>query len=155
MCVDPPDPRSRQGRRLDETKHLVVVGDLGERERLQQRQHLRPVAQVAAGNLTDHERVGPHLSFVEIAGKGRVPVAEVLHPNRGVDEHSQRRLPPLPNPPPGRATQAVLAPPQGCEPPRALTRDERLQSRVDYGGFLGDPGEALSFVEQIVVEVEC
>jgi len=26
---------------------------------------------------------------------------------------------------------------------------------VDYGGFLGDPGEALSFVEQIVVEVEC
>lgn len=147
MRVDPPNPGSRQGGRLKELEHLVVVRDGGERERSQQRQHLCTVAQVSAGKLTDHEWVGPDLSVVEFGGKGRVPAAEVLDPNRGVDQHWQRRLPPLSRSAPGGATQVVLAPAKRCEPPRALTRDERLQPRVDHRSLLGDPTEALSLVE--------
>jgi len=85
--VDPPYAESSQFIAIDELEHLVVLRHRRSGERRQERQDLRAIREPTAREFTDHERMAPHDVFLKSGGQSRVAAAEVIDPDRGVDQY--------------------------------------------------------------------
>ena len=72
---------------LDEGEFLVVVRDGDGRKLLKEFKNRHAVGQASAGNLADHERMYGHDTAIEQAGKLRLASAQVVYPDRGVDQY--------------------------------------------------------------------
>ena len=78
-----PSPANRFRSRKNSTSECVATGTAG-RCVSPDRISLR-ILEIAAGDLADHERMDPHLVFVEQAGQRLVADAEMLDPDRSVN----------------------------------------------------------------------
>jgi hypothetical protein len=87
---------------------------------------------------------------VEASYELRVTVTQVLNPNRRIDEHGDLLL--RGRSPARRRSECPLAAAEGREAARALTRDERIETRVHDRRFLVDTAQLLRALEQFVVD---
>ena len=65
MRINPGDSFSEQPVLLQEAKNLVVIGRGGRRQALKIVQNLGPRSEIAAGDLSDDERVNQNMSIQE------------------------------------------------------------------------------------------
>lgn len=85
--VDPAEPLTEKHLRLQKLERLGVTRHGGVRERREQGEEFRSPPELSAGELSDHEGVHPDLAGAQPPGKHVVAVAEVVDPDRRVDEH--------------------------------------------------------------------
>lgn len=152
MHVDPAQAPTRESLYLDEREHFFMsgrrhVGKLG-----QGSQNGLALGEMPAGELSNHERMGPDVAEIEKLHERRISLAQVIDPDRRVDEHlpSTRARPPA-----GYGLKGPFRTPQGREPPSALASDQGPQSRVKHGGLFPKTRERPGFREKLVVDDQC
>src|ERR1039458_4342207 len=100
---------------LDEQQDLVMLGEGGLREPAQQREDLRSMGQVAQGKLSGDPGVSQDGVVVEQIGEDGVSGAQVVDPQRGIDQDHRAWLRRLGTPfragsvPPSRARRLALS----------------------------------------------
>jgi hypothetical protein len=87
MHVDPTKSSPHQTTTFDKRKNFVVIRDGNDPQRTQEVEQLGSVRQMPARQLPYDEGMYLHLIRVELSGELRVPLSQVLNPNRGIDEH--------------------------------------------------------------------
>lgn len=88
MHVHPSQSSPHEPVGLDEHQHVVVI-DLRElREFRQQGENLGTAIQSAASEFADYERMALDQALFESECQGGVALAQMVDPNRRVDEHS-------------------------------------------------------------------
>jgi hypothetical protein len=90
MHINPTQPAPHQMPSLNESQHFCMADrrrmwQLGKRD-----QEYRAPRQVAARQLADDEWMGPHLSLLEELHKHRITAAQMVNPNRSIDEHRRK-----------------------------------------------------------------
>jgi hypothetical protein len=75
VYVYPPDPDARQSVRVHKGEHFFMTSHWSLRQSRQQGQDLGPVFQLAAGKLTQHERMAPDFALVQLSSQGRIAPA--------------------------------------------------------------------------------
>lgn len=93
MRVDPADPTTEQPVFFNEGEDLVVPRDMGTGEGLEQRQDLPTIANLTTREFADDERVREDLRVVKERDECPVPGAQMVDPNRGVDQRHAARPP--------------------------------------------------------------
>src|SRR5438093_159579 len=93
MRVDPADPTTEQPVFFNEGEDLVVPRDMGAGEGLEQRQDLPTISDLATCELADDERVREDLLVEEERNERPVPGAQMVDPDRGVDQRHATRPP--------------------------------------------------------------
>src|SRR5205823_3544332 len=84
--IDPAEARTHQPVHLEEGQRFPMLHGARLRERLQPRENLRPISQPPTGELADDERVAQDLFVDEQPTKAVVASAQMIHPDRGIDE---------------------------------------------------------------------
>jgi hypothetical protein len=85
------DTRSVQAFLVDQPEHLVIFGHHRLGETAQQRDDLVTVAQVQQRQLSSHPGMRQHRVALEQTDQSGVSPAEVVDPNRGVDQYLRGR----------------------------------------------------------------
>ena len=84
--VDIADAAAHELLLLDKEQHFIFGGGGQSREGLQQTQHFRAVAEIAASHFADYEIVGADEVLLQQGGQRRTAAAQVVDPDRGVDQ---------------------------------------------------------------------
>lgn len=90
MGINPADSFSKESVRLDEMKHLVMLGVEGDGKLPEQKQNLFPILQISTSNLSDHKLVAKDLSILKVLGQHGVVFSKVIYPNGGIDQNHDR-----------------------------------------------------------------
>ena len=86
MCVDPAESRSPETRRVDEAHDFIIVHRIDVRERAKMVQGLHALAERAACELTENERMNRDRAGFEKRLQPRAPIPEMVHPHGRVSE---------------------------------------------------------------------
>src|SRR5664280_2768216 len=86
MGIDTTDSESKQAPGFDQGHHLGLRGDLCLWEVAQETEDVAATRELAERELADHPWVSQYLGFLEERGELRISVAEVVDPDRGVNE---------------------------------------------------------------------
>jgi hypothetical protein len=129
-----------------------MAHDRGLGESREERQDVGPAVEGAAGELADHEGMGPRLPRVQTLDECAVATAEVVDPDGSVDQHVP--LASGAGTTAGYAPEARLGPAERREAAGALTRDERLEASVEQRRLAFEAAEALRFPEERLVDVQ-
>ena len=127
MDVDPSEPGAIQVLALDKRHQLVRAGHLCRRKRPKKAQHFVSPPQRSARQLTDDEGMHRHAAFIEQEREVHIWPAEVVDPDRRVDEHALLRGPPAW----WRRRPAIVAT-QRRKTFGALAGDQRAQAFVQH-----------------------
>jgi len=149
MRIDVANASARQLMAFDELHHFAMRRGDGFREVAQIAQHLGALRQAAKRDLANHEWMRERFVSVEQHHQLGIGGAEVVDPNRGVDQDHRSAGPAA-----RRGLGFRIAPAQPREPTRALTLDQRLKRLAHERGFLADAGEGFGFSQEIVIESE-
>jgi len=87
MSVNPTDAAAHQAAALNKCQHLIIPNCWDVWQPAQQRQHFRASPQGTAGQLADDERVAFDFTSIEECAKHGVGSPEMLHPDRGINQH--------------------------------------------------------------------
>ena len=90
MHVHPADSRAGQGVCFEEGQRLGMLEKRCDRQISEEGENLAPVAQLAAGDLPDDERVRHHLAVVQQLGERGVATAEMGDPDGGINQGQGR-----------------------------------------------------------------
>ena len=87
MGIDPPDAASEKAMVFQEAKHFLMVCRRQPRETFEHCQDLMPPGHGAACEFANDERVAFHFPGNQQRGKPLVAAAQMVDPDRSVDEH--------------------------------------------------------------------
>lgn len=91
MNVDPADSAAHQTVAFNESQDLIIAGDRRKGKAFEQQQHFRTATKRATGQFADDEWVGLDLSAEKEGPEPLIVMPEVVHPNRGVNQHGHGR----------------------------------------------------------------
>jgi hypothetical protein len=92
MHVDPAQAATHEATGHDEVQDFVEARRRNLRHCREQLQKPGAVGQAAAGKFTDDESVGRNLHGFQVMHKGGIPLAQVIYPDRGINQHAFYRL---------------------------------------------------------------
>lgn len=87
MDISPSNPLRHELTGLDEVEDLLMIEERRVRQGGQEFQNLSPPLQAPAGELADHEWMRPYLAVPQAVCQESIALAEVINPDRGIDEH--------------------------------------------------------------------
>lgn len=148
--IHPAQTDTPQSMTLDEMHRLLVADDRSGLEATEKGDHLVPTSQGAGRQLTDDERMAGYLVGIEKGDQVLARSAEVIDPDRCVDERRHSG-----GPTPTARLGGGVAPPQRRQAASALTRDEGFQPGSHHGRLAGDPTEALRLFDESVIQNQC
>jgi hypothetical protein len=94
--------------------------------------------------------MAPDLAFDQLPGESGIAAAQMVDPDRGIDQ----QLATLLRPPSMDGLKRSLAATQRRQPPGALASDQRPQTGMDHGRLAGDAAEPLRFLHESVIEIQ-
>src|SRR5262245_828152 len=125
MHVDEADTAPHQRTPLQEAKRLLVGCHWYRGQAAEQLEHLAPIPEVTAGQLADDEWMRQHTPGGELIGEGGASGAEMLHPDRRVDQ-DQRPFRPFVRRRRGTRSEGSVPPRRASR--RALSRSINARS---------------------------
>ena len=120
---------------------------------MQETENLPPVFHVPAGQFPDHERVANDAAFPQEGTKARDARAQVIHPDRRIDQ-DQGIEPLRPAPPSTDGAKPFLASSEVRQALGARPGDQGLQAHPDERSFLPHPRQASRFCKRMVIDVQ-
>src|SRR5262245_61046870 len=115
MGIDISNTSAKQCMQVDELQHLAIVGDHGLRQFRKGADYQIALTDGTEGQLAGHKRMHEHLAATEQARKKTIAAAQMIDPDRRVDQNhagSSRRLGGALNSgslPPRRASRRALS----------------------------------------------
>ena len=152
MRVHPADPLAPYPMRFQCVKHLGIIGGNRRRQAGEKIERLLPIRQSSASQFSHHKRMREHLIGFQHRPQFRVPAAEVIDPNRGIDQRHLRSS--HGRTPAWNRLDLRRRPAQGRQPPRRLARNQGAQGRVYQCCLLLNTGETAGLPDQCFVQIQ-